>query len=293
MKNSTINISMPQALLDAADKQAESELRNRSELIREAIRDYLVSKSSKDHNAFTNIEIGRIDDLENFTEISANSHLLLSGVYRQQPNNIPDLFQGSESDIVKLIENPPSFRRGGWDLRTLDRAKPVAGEFLQVVNGNRKVLRVYRDAQVIMAADNTFIGHAVNKEESETFNINGLAIAEVITNFAHFLFELAKFLEREPNEIIARIALKNPKSDRLALIGITPRNPFHDRLGDEVNSGLLSREIVIPYKKGDSFDKYAYKILAEFFYFFGVTNDRFYYVDKEKNIVNTKFFEDK
>ena len=293
MKNSTINISMPQALLDAADKQAESELRNRSELIREAIRDYLVSKASNDHNAFTNTEIERLDDLKNFMEISSNTHILLSGVYRQQPNNIPDLFQGNDSDIVKLIENPPSFRRGGWDLRTLDRAKPVAGEFLQVVNGNRKVLRVYRDAQVVMAADNTFIGHAVNKEDSETFNINGLAIAEVITNFAHFLFELSSFLEREPSDIIVRISLKNPKSDKLALIGITPRNPFHDRLGDEVGSGVLYREIVIPYKKDDIFERYAYKILAEFFYFFGITNDRFYYVDKEKKMVNTKFFEDK
>jgi metal-responsive CopG/Arc/MetJ family transcriptional regulator len=41
MKTSTINLSIPQDLLDKADQEAKRESRSRSELMREALRVYL------------------------------------------------------------------------------------------------------------------------------------------------------------------------------------------------------------------------------------------------------------
>jgi len=44
MKTKEINISIPSQLLDAAEEIAQQEYRNRSELFREALRSYILSK---------------------------------------------------------------------------------------------------------------------------------------------------------------------------------------------------------------------------------------------------------
>ena len=44
MKTKIINISIPDSLLDEADKMAEAEYRNRSDLFREALRNYILYK---------------------------------------------------------------------------------------------------------------------------------------------------------------------------------------------------------------------------------------------------------
>lgn len=46
MQTQTFNISLPQALVKRADALAKQEYRNRSELIREALRIYLEEKSA-------------------------------------------------------------------------------------------------------------------------------------------------------------------------------------------------------------------------------------------------------
>jgi len=48
MKTSTINLSIPRDLLDQADREAKRESRSRSELMREALRDYLAHRKNWD-----------------------------------------------------------------------------------------------------------------------------------------------------------------------------------------------------------------------------------------------------
>jgi metal-responsive CopG/Arc/MetJ family transcriptional regulator len=48
MATTTINISLSKQLLDEADRVAEKEYRNRSELIREALRSYILTRQNLD-----------------------------------------------------------------------------------------------------------------------------------------------------------------------------------------------------------------------------------------------------
>lgn len=43
MKTQIVNVSLPERMLEAADEQAERELRSRSEFFREAVRWYLIN----------------------------------------------------------------------------------------------------------------------------------------------------------------------------------------------------------------------------------------------------------
>ncbi len=292
MKNVTINISLPKALLDATDKQAETELRNRSELIREAVRDYLLKRGQESpSDTFTQAENKRIDQFVSELD-KERKWIVLSLVYRPQPNQIKEIFGGEGSPVTKLVEHPGGFRRMGWDLETLDRARPTAGEYLQVKNGIRKILRVYRDGQVLFAGDEEFIGWAVNKDqEDKVFSVNGLAASELITNFVRFGYDLSSHLDENPSKMILKAGFHNPHKETVRLALVHRNIPFPQSSNPEAIHGFTS-EISTPFLKDFSLEKEGYKFLAEFFFLFGLREDEFWYVNKETKEVNIEFFKE-
>jgi len=289
MGNKTINISLPGTILDAADKQAELEFRNRSELIREALRVYLLQRNSMSENSFSKAESKRVREILNFGDFKNQRLIIASCVFRPQPNDIPNLFEGESAPVIKLLEKPPHFRYAGWDLQTLDRAKPVAGEFLQVTNGEIKIIRIFRDGQIVLAGNENFFGHGVNKDKDSPFAFNGLAVAELLTNFVNFAEKLAHHLKIGPIKVIFKIQVLNPKKEPVLLINAARGHPWSQKAG-EINLDLADREVLVSLDKNFKLEKAAYKLLAEFFYFFGLKEDQFWYVKKEGKEVDIEFF---
>lgn len=273
-------MTLSEELLKAVDKQAETEIRNRSELIREAIRMYLKEKNINEiHQTFTTDESNRVNDIKIFSNFNEFTTLTLSCSFRPQPNQVKEIFAGSDSKLIKYIENPISFRNMGWDMKTLGRAVPVAGEYLQITNGDRKIIRIYRDGQIVFAASEDFFGHGVKIEGEETdkiFRFNSMASAELISNFINFSLEIAKYLGKNPSGLIFKIRIFNPKRKQLELISI---NMFHDKLGG-LSLDLADREIYLS-TENQSPEKIAYYIWAEFNYLFGISEDHFLFVSKE------------
>jgi len=282
-------MTLSDELLKAIDKQAEVELRNRSELIREAVRAYLLNKNANEiHQTFTTDESNRVRDIVNFSDFSEATTLALSCSFRPQPNKIEGLFAGSDSDLIKYIENPKSFRNMGWDLRTLGRAIPVAGEHLQITNGDRKIIRVYRDGQIVFAASEDFFGHGMEVEAEEAtkiFKFNSMASAEVISNFTNFSLEIAKHLSIEPTGLVYKVRIFNPKRKHLELISL---GTFRDKMG-ELTLDYADREIFIIVDKSSP-ENIAYNIWAELNYLFGVSEDHFSFVKKEEKLMNFEEF---
>lgn len=277
-KNQIINMTLSDELLKAVDKQAEIEIRNRSELIREAIRMYLKERNANEiHQTFTTDETSRINDIKNFSDFKDFTTFTISCSFRPQPNQVKEIFAGNDSELIKYIESPTPFRNMGWDMQTLGRAKPVAGEYLQITNGDRKIIRVYRDGQVVFGASEDFFGHGIeinNGDTDKVFKFNCMATAELISNFINFSLEIAKYLEKDSTGIIYKIRIFNPKRKMLELVAI---NTFRDKLG-EIPLDLADREIYIPF--GLAPEKIAYLIWAEFNYLFGISEDRFFYANR-------------
>lgn len=293
MKTQTVNISIPDPLLGAADKQAEKEHRNRSDLFREALRWYLTEKgTSAFSEVFTGTESKRVSEIIDFATFKDDKIIVLSCVFRPQPNKLVDIFAGN-SPIVQLVENPPSFRHAGWDLQTLDRAKPIVGEYLQVANGDRKAIRVFRDGQIIAAGSSDFFGHGVNKDIDQGFALNGLAIAEFIANFVNFSIKLSEQLEIPSSTMIFKVRLLNPTREKIKLELVRKGGfPFPETAG-EIYLDLVDREVLVDLDQGLRFEQIAYLLLAEFFYFFGRREDEFWYVNKEMKEIDLKFFTEK
>lgn len=286
-ENKTVNISLSKALLNAIDKQAEVEFRNRSDLIREAVRAYIASRGgmSTEHK-LTTTEHGRIKEALNFTSLKDEPAILLSCAFRPQPNFVKDIFKGG-SKVIELVENPPRFRRMGWDLQTLDRARPVAGEYLEVANGKRKLLRLYRDGQHTLAAGMDFFGHAVNKGLAERTNFNLLAVAECIANFVVFSKQVSSELLEESNALIFTVAISNPTTKPLKLHAYDGLGT--DKVG-ELELEWAERNIIIINPGTVTDMKMAYQVYAELCYFFGMNTNEFWYVDKDKLEVRKEDF---
>ena len=284
-----INITLSDDLLKAVDKQAEVELRNRSELVREADRTYILNKNANEiHKTFTNNESNRVKDIINFSDFRDSTTLALSCSFRPQPNKIENIFAGNGSELIKYIENPKSFRNMGWDLRTLGRAVPVAGEYLQITNGDRKIIRIYRDGQIIFAASEDFFGHGMEIEQEEvdkTFKFNSMASAEVISNFTNFTLEIAKYFSINPTGLVYKVRIFNPKRKHLELISL---GTFPDKLG-ELTLDYADREVFILIERSSS-EKIAYSIWAELNYLFGVSEDHFSFVNKTEKLMNFEEF---
>lgn len=292
-ENKTFNISMPKSLLDAIDKQAESEFRNRSDLIREATRTYISSRGGMSTaDKLTIEEEKRIKDGLNFAELSSEPAIVVSCSFRRQPNSVKDIFH-ADSEAVKLMENPGQLRYAGWDLTTLDHAKPIAGDYLEVTNGKRKLLRLYRDGQIVFSAGLHFFGHAVNKNAEEPAAFNLLSVAEFITNFAIFANQISETLELAPDTMIFSIVVSNPSSQESpekSSVTVQAYDGFGIEKVGEFNSPWAERNIVI--RKGDnmSAERISYLIYAEFSHFFGIRGDELWYVNKEKREINKSDF---
>ena len=224
---------------------------------------------------------------------SERKWIILSLTLRSQPNLVKDLFGGESSPVTNLIEHPGGMRSMGWDLETLDRAKPVAGEYLQVMNGIRKILRIYRDGQVLFAGDEEFIGWAVNKEPSEDFSVNALAVSELMTNFVKFGYDLSKQMEESSSKMILKTSFYNPKKEKVRLALVHKNMPFSESSTPEAINADAPEVSILLSSENVRLEKSAYLFIAELFYLFGLREDEFWYVNKETKEINLDFFREK
>ena len=100
-----------------------------------------------------------------------------------ESTELATVFQSGEGSIRHAFEEPPILRDNGWSLETFDKAKIVEGSFLQLTNGPRKILRLFRDGLFIMGAstgsDFLSLGNTPNI-------LNQLALIELTYNFVSF-----------------------------------------------------------------------------------------------------------
>lgn len=121
-------------------------------------------------------------------------------------------FEAGENSIRSLLEKPGELRFAGWDLQTLDQARIVRGEALEVSNGERKVIRVYEDGTLILRAaiNETFLAWGKSREQFLKLpRIHSMALIEITYNFVHFYNKLIPLFSQKPSKIRFIIELKN------------------------------------------------------------------------------------
>lgn len=217
-------------------------------------------------------------------------HYLLLGVTPVPNVDINDFFAGEyRNTFYQLLQNPPVIRRMGWSLETLDVPKIVEGKCYEVVNGDRKVIRLFRDGTLVtkVSMGSDFLGWGQNAEAFQNNpKLNTTAFVEFILNY--FIF-YARFLEESDLSLdynFAFTAKLNGLNVGEQRIKLSP-NPAHGSFNwetDFVPAPTADDKIEFEYTfKGSDLrndpHRVAYKVVSEIFLWFGFSKKPPYSVD--------------
>jgi len=157
---------------------------------------------------------------------------MILSAYSTKIASLKTLFS-SELESIKLkLENPPSLRSNGFDLKTLDTAKIHLGEFCRVKYGENKVLDLYKDGNFICAlkGDEDFLCWAM-----QGLKINPVVLIESIYDFVTFYKLVLEDMDRKSETAIFRVDFRNfhlnNRKNNLVPYGIrNHKNWFNDDL---------------------------------------------------------------
>jgi excisionase family DNA binding protein len=231
---------------------------------------------------------GRIDTMVNEKVFKDKRLVILSASFLPAAD-LPGIFGNGDDSVISLVEDPPAFRRAGWDLKTLDRATPVLGEFLEVNNGARKKLRVYRDGQVVVGAlaDESFLGWQMEQHgEEDTSALNGVAVVEFISNFSVFVEQITGRFASDPDRLLLSITIINPHKNKIV-------NGFWQGMWSEVKGKAIRiarKDSLVAMNLAD-FDPRdaATGLWKEYGYLFGMRDDELPYLSSDGTVDFERF----
>lgn len=158
-------------------------------------------------------EFSDIDERIIETLVAVNMKLkraVILSAYPNSPMNLKTLFSSDPGSLKQKLENPPTIRKSGFDLRTLDIARIVNGKFCRVKHAERKIIDLYRDGLLIVAFDGgeDFLCWAA-PQESEGLRINPVVLAESVYVFVLFYDLVIKDMINDPENINLRVDFRN------------------------------------------------------------------------------------
>jgi hypothetical protein len=214
-------------------------------------------------------------------------------IYGMTPGGEPykSLFKSffETGPVKELLERPGELRYAGWDLQTLDSARIVKGAYLEVKNGERKIIRLYEDGSLIagVGADQGFLGWARSEAEfKQKPRLNPVALTEFSYNFVNLCSKLIKLLEPFPETVILRVEIRNAFFEGSRLYVSPYPIGTYGFLSDSgqytAQESSMRREIEVPSEGLASRPEAVAFLLVERIYtWFGVPSDKIPYVSSD------------
>jgi hypothetical protein len=203
---------------------------------------------------------------------------------------IRGIFGGYREDIVKLFDNPPELREGGFDLVTTGRSSVnVGGEYRLLNSPGYQARFLSREGicGVIVNGGDDFMGWAMNSTASVA-KFNSMTLAEITYSFCKFALDLLNFGEPKPEDLKFYIQLDQYDENGIALA--LPKGRVS--LG-RVLETFPSREIgktnlifCIDAKVTDRPEKVGLRLLQELYVKFGFETDMVPYADSNKENID-------
>lgn len=183
--------------------------------------------------------------------------------------SLKTLFSSEPQSIKSKLENPPYSRSNGFNLRTLDTAKIHNGEFCRVMNGDRKILDLYKDGSFIYAlkGDEDFLCWAM-----QGLKINPVVLIESIYDFVLFYQLILEDMDKKPKNIIFRVDFHNfhlnDKKNYLVPYGVKSIEHLFD---DELKFASKNdwNESIQMELNGYDIASISYKLVEKIYVYFG------------------------
>lgn len=216
-----------------------------------------------------------------------NKPYYIISVVTNESTKINKLFESGESSVRELLRNPGGLRYAGWDLETLDNPRIVKGEYLEVNNSERKILRLYEDGTFIFrcSADGEFLGWPRHGEEfNQKPRLNPLAVIESTYCFVDFYRKIVPFLSPAPVNLVFKLKLTNAFLGENKKIYIIPfaLNTYGWMFEDDrchAPDNVMDLEVAVDRQSlVNNHAHVAFLLVRKFFLWFGVPEDKIPYV---------------
>jgi hypothetical protein len=196
--------------------------------------------------------------------------------------------------VWNLVQEPGELRYAGWSLRTLDRARIVRGEYLEVSNGDRKLLNLYEDGTFIAkaAADESFLGWGTqgDAEFAASPRLNPLAVIEFTYSFVDLYARLVREMDPRPTAVQLLIQLKDAwfTENNSSKLYLTPYgvDSYSWRFNDERHEAPeadMIREIDVSADDLADAGAVAYRLVERLYTWFGLSVDKIPYASSRGN----------
>jgi hypothetical protein len=209
-----------------------------------------------------------------------------------QAAQLPGAFASGPESLSYLLEHAPEFRQHGWDLSMRGQAKIVNGEFLEIMDGTRKAVRLYEDGSLVVRAsvDPNFLGWGSFENPTQPrVYMHALASIEFTTAVVYLYKEVAGRLDPKPAELTCSVQLRNTKTDdeplhivpyKLNSIAWTFRNDAGVVDADKVEKTVTLKTAELLSDP----DATAFRLVERLFLFFGIASDRIPYTTEGNRI---------
>lgn len=194
--------------------------------------------------------------------------------YPQDLTELKTLFNTHEGSIRRIIESPPELRYAGWSLATLDRAKIKEGKFIRVMNGQRKVVDLYKDGTLIFGVLATSDFLAWGRTSAPEFRLNPLALVESTYSFMNVYSLVIKDFKIPPKELAFNFGFNNlwQKEGKYFLPAGELTTWGHDHSEEAPKSGIFSEPIKVP-RTGFNAEHMANQLIEEIYIWFGLNKE--------------------
>jgi len=195
-------------------------------------------------------------------------------------------FDSGASGLSRLLEEPPSFRHAGFDLRMSGRAELRESSYLEVTAGEWKAIRLYQDGSLLarVAADSSFLGWGSSEDAFiHQPRLNPVAVVEIHAAFVTLLAEVLTHFSAMPAEVDFRLELHDPFIDgnRLFLTKWYERGIQHvhnpERYRVQAADPSAQHTVLIKRLRQHPL-VVAYDLVARFYSFFDMPADKIPFV---------------
>jgi hypothetical protein len=203
-----------------------------------------------------------------------------------QPVDFPSLFESHEAQVVRLLENPPRLRNGGFDLSTRTLSTIVVAQLRRCLIPGRKLLEVWRDGTLIcvVPGDEWHLCWGMRSSAETGLRINNLALTETVYLFCDWALKVYENAVPAPEEFKIRIMLSDMTLNGRPL-SLNPYRPSEIWLDDDRHPAPEAApgvhvEIDIDRLNAEP-GVLAYRLLADLYAWFGFNATEMPYANRE------------
>lgn len=203
--------------------------------------------------------------------------------------DFPTLFKSHTERVVRLIEDPPQLRQGGFEIWADKESQIVEGRFRRSMFAKSRLIELWKDGLFIFLAegDADFLGWSTGTTVDQPLRIRNFVLAEAVLHFC-WLIKLV-FDEAQPKPAVIRLEVGFDNLDRAAgraiLSGTADRNGITAFPWNQKTAPASPFEVSV-LAKLDEYDAElkAFLLLEQIYHRFGFNSESVPYAKIESGV---------